>query len=178
MSRNRSKYPALPSVILYDDTGNQTFTNGGEFHTWDSIDTKTTHFDYEIDDDSIFLNNNQYGWYEITFECSYVTYEDDNIAVTSQLYVNGSAIAGAKVTCSVAGTSEQTPTILNCQSLHFLVYLTGRDYVQIKTTTDNAGDTYSIAETSRLMIKFIPVKGWNNNAGGNINVSYKGGRFF
>jgi hypothetical protein len=57
------------------------------------------------------------------------------------------------------------------------VYLEGHDYIQIKTVTDNADSVYSLAETSRIMIKWLPVKGWNNNAGGNEKTSYRGGVF-
>ncbi len=177
MTRDRTRYPAIPFIFLYDEVGNQVFTNAGQFHTWDSAQTKSTNFDYTLDKDRIYLNNNQYGFYEITFECSYVTYEEADIAVTSQIYKNGEAVEGAKVTSSVTGGASQTVEVTNCQSIHFIVYLSGQDYIQVKTTTDNGGDTFSIAETSRVMIKWLPVKGWNNNAGGNEKTSYRGGVF-
>ena len=57
-------------------------------------------------------------------------------------------------------------------TLHFILYLNANDYIQIKTTTALIGHMDSIANTSRLIVKFIPTRGWNNSSGGNIN--YKG----
>jgi len=169
MARYKTNKPVIPIIQLYDRAGAQGFTNAGEFHTWDTIDFKTSDFHYAEDDDKIRLNVPSAGYYEIIFECSFMTYVDGLSQVVSQIYKNGSGVTGAKsIVCTSA--AAQTPSSCGCCSIHFIEYLEARDCIQVKTTATNLN--YSGGETSRLIIKFIPVRGWNNNAGGQI--SYKG----
>lgn len=169
MTRDREPQAAIPHIFLYDDIGNQTFTGAGEFHTWDSIEFKTSHFYYVVDDDRILFNKNSYGLFEITFECSFDTSYGGTVGVTSQLYKNGTAIDGSQV--QITANGGQYPQI-QCQSIHFYVELKEGDYIQVKTTT-NIQSADSIPETSRLIIKFIPIHGWNNSSGGRLD--YSGG---
>jgi hypothetical protein len=74
--------------------------------------------------------------------------------------------------CSVTGGVSQDDDIKNCQSITYVIYLEKDDYIQIHTETD-ANSVYSMGETSRLIIEFIPMQGWNNSSGG--RVDYKGG---
>ena len=168
MARNRIRYPAIPFIFLYDVEGDQVFTNAGQFHIWDFQQTKTSHFKYNLNDDRVYLHNNQYGFYEITFECSFITYANATITLTTQIYKNGLAVTGSSVASAVTGAAGDVDLVKTCQSVHFIIYLKGTDYIQIKTITDSASDVLSIEDTSRLMIKFIPVRGWNNDAGGRI----------
>ena len=169
-NRKRISTPVIPLIQLYD-TGTQTFTIAGEFHTWDSVAFKTSDFHYIEDDDRVFINVPSAGYYEITFECSFI--KDDNIGVssaTSQVYKNGEAVTGAQaIGCSYE--TGQTKVSCACITLHFIIYLKAKDYIQIKTTA-SANNMLSECETSRLVIKFIPTDGWNNNSGGNKN--YRG----
>jgi len=165
-SRTRTNKPVIPFIQLYDK-GTQTFTVAGEFHTWDTIDFKTSSFRYASDDDKIVINIPNAGYYEVTFECSFYKSGAGIGTGTSQLYKNGSAVEGAKaIGCSY--DTGQGLTGCSCITLHFIIYLNSREYVQIKTTS-SANSLISNLETSRLLIKFIPTYGWNNNSGGNMN---------
>jgi hypothetical protein len=167
--RSRTNKPVIPYIQIYDRTGAQAFTNVGQFHTWDTIDFKTNDLHYTVDDDRILINIPGTGYYEITFECSFLTYVNGLSQIVSQAYKNGVAVIGAKA-IACASAAAQTPTSCGCQTLHFVMYLEARDYIQIKTTSTN--QSYSGGETSRLIMKFIPTLGWNNNSGGNTN--YRG----
>lgn len=168
-NRNRTSTPVIPFIQLYD-SGTQTFTMAGEFHTWDTIVFKTSDLHYIADEDRVLVNIPSAGYYEITFECSFTKSGAGIAAATSQIYKNGVAVAGSKaVGCSydtgqgLAGCATMT--------LHFIIYLKARDYIQIKTTA-STNSMLSGLETSRLLVKFIPTQGWNNNNGGNTN--YRG----
>jgi len=169
-TRKRTNTPVIPFIQLYD-TGSQTFTVAGEFHTWDTIDFKTSDFHYTEDDDRVSINIPSAGYYEITFECSFTKSGAGLGAATCQVYKNGVDVTGAKaIGCSY--DTGQGAAACACMTLHFIIYLKARDYIQIKTTA-SGNSLASGMETSRLLIKFIPTQGWNNNNGGNLN--FRGG---
>ena len=167
--RNRSNTPVIPFIQLYD-TGTQTFTMAGEFHTWDTIDFKTSDLHYTVDDDRVLVNVPGAGYYSITFECSFTKSGAGLGMATSQIYKNGIAITGAKaVGCSY--DTGQGQAACACMTLHFTTYLKAKDYIQVKTTA-SSNSLLSGLETSRLLIEYVPTQGWNNNSGGNQN--YRG----
>ena len=167
--RNRVNTPVIPSIQLYD-SGTQTFTTAGEFHTWDTIAFKTSDFHYTVDDDRVIVQLPSTGYYEITFEGSF--YSAGIASLTSQLYINGDAVEGSKVRgCAYY---NQGTVACACMTLHFIKYLNSKDYIQIETITSiGSEDVLTTPETSRLIVKFIPTLGWNNSKGGNMN--YRGG---
>lgn len=171
MSHWKGPVPAIPSILLFDDTGLQTFTSTGEFHTWDTQQHSTSHFRYKLDGDTVILENNQYNMYEVTFECSFFTQVSGTIIIYSELYKNGTAINGSRTYTSSVGSGQGTTTNGNV-SIHFLLYLKGGDTIQVKTITNNAGATYSYTKSSRLMVNFVPIRGWDNSKAGRIE--YKG----
>ena len=171
MTLNRKPKPSIPSILLYDNTGLQSFTNAGEFHTWDTEQIKTSHFWYKIDGTKVILENNQQNMYEVTFECSFYTYSNASITLQSDIYKNGVIVDGSQSKMSLVG-SGQAATVRNCLSIHFLLYLKGGDYIQIKSITNNVNAVLSTADTSRLMINFMPIRGWDNSKAGRIE--YKG----
>ena len=169
INRKRTNTPVIPFIQLYD-TGTQSFTAAGEFHTWDTINFKTSDFHYTEDDDRVSINIPSAGYYEITFECSFIKCGVGLGTANSQIYINGNAIEGAHANGCAYDTGQGCASCA-CMTLHYIIYLTARDYIQIKTIA-NADSMTSIIETSRLIVKFIPTQGWNNNNGGNAN--YRG----
>ena len=165
-------HPAIPFTFLYDKIGNQTFTSAGEFHEWDTLRIVSSHFNATAEQDRIYLNTNSSGLFKVTFECSFITYdEDDDLLITSSIYKNGSQLEGSKVMCSATGGSSQADKVKNCQTLTYIVYLEKDDYIQIHSITD-ANSVNSLAETSRVIIEFLPMFGFNNGSGGRMD--YKG----
>ena len=168
---NKISTPVIPSIQLYD-SGTQTFTTAGEFHTWDTIAFKTSDFHYVADDDRVIVQLPSAGYYEITFESSFTVGAPGFASATSQLYINGEAVEGSKA-CGCGYDSGQGSIACACVTLHFIKYFNANDYIQIETITSlGSVDVLTTPETSRLIIKFIPTRGWNNSSGGNIN--YKG----
>ena len=157
-------HPAIPFIFLYDDGGYQSFDTSGEFHEWDTIKVISPHFQYSEATDRIYLNTNSSGLFKITFECSYNG--NTGGATYTELYKNGSLLEGATVSTYCSGNEQGS------ESLTYIAYLEKGDYIQIKTTA-SANSVTSISETSRLIIEFIPMKGWNNSSGG--REDYKGG---
>ena len=164
--------PAIPYLFLYDATGAQTFTNAGQFHTWDTTKIKTQHFQYTSDTDEIELKVSSSGLYMLEFDCSFATYVAATIQIISSVYKNGSELGGSRAVTTVLAAA-QTPTVEDEQVIHYVVFLERGDKIKIHTITSNAGVTYSLSNTSRLLISFINMKGWDNSSGGRID--YKGG---
>lgn len=165
--------PAIPFIFAYDEAGNQVFDSTGANHIWDTIKIITSHFEYTADKDRIYLNLNSSGLFKITFNCSFISYdESDDTTITTEIYKNGNLLAGSAVVSSVTAGVSQDDDIKNCQSISYVVYMEKDDYIQIQSST-NANSVYSIADSSRIIIEFLPMKGWNNSSGGRID--YKGG---
>lgn len=164
MARNRNVTPAIPFIQLCDEDGGLSITAIGVFHTWDTQSFKTSNFHYNLDSDRVYIKKNSAGYYEITFDCSFGTNTNDTIDIDTQIYKNGIAVDNSvtRVTASAAG---QIPTYYASQTLHFILFLEKGDYVQIKSTA-SANSVSTIGETSRLIIRFIPMEGWNNSHAG------------
>jgi len=162
--RNRNLRPAIPLIQLYDAGGNQLL-NGGIFHTWDSTSFKTSSFIYILDSNKIVLNKNSTGYYKVTFECSFYTYENNDIKILTKLYKNGNAINGGYALSTVSGDGEQSMTIATSVSLTFIVQLERGDYIQVYSLPTGNG-AYTYMHSSRLTIEFIPMRGWDNGRGG------------
>jgi len=157
---------AVPLTLLYDTTGLQAFTSAGAFHTWDTIKTKSSHFNYTVDDDRIQLKVNSSGLFKITFECSFSTDTANQNCTTSQIYKNGTALDGAKSVICIYWAGGQGIVICGSQTLTYTVYLSINDYIQVKTNTGASGNVLTYPDSSRLMIEFIPIHGYNNDRGG------------
>lgn len=170
---NNTLNPAIPYIFLYDELGGQQINAVGIFHTWDITKIKTSHFKYMDDTNKITLNSNSSGLFLVQFNCSWITYDDSNdVTIISSIFKNGFELAGSRTVCSVSGAGLQEDILKNCQSICYVVYLEKGDYLQIKswTTADTAA---SIANSSRLLISFIPMQGWDNSFSGRLD--YKGG---
>lgn len=154
---------ATPSILLYDVGGSQTINSSGVFLTWDNIKSKTSHFQYTINTDRITLLTNSNGLFKITVECS-INDLSSSGRTTLQIYKNGVVVEG---TYSRSDTSSHTFVAIT-----FYVYLEINDYIQVYAET-NSGTSTTIANTSRVLIEFLNMKGWDGNTGGRLD--YKGG---
>jgi len=161
--------PAVPCVFLYD-TGEQTFTTSGVYHIWDTIKIKTSGFHYTADDDRITLLTNTSGLFIVEFDCSfYTTANDTDVIIFTDLYKNGVRLDGGTCISTVSGSG--TPINRTSQNIHYVIYMKKDDYLQVLTTT-STNTTIQSGNTSRLLINFLPMNGWDNNMAG--RVSFKG----
>jgi len=157
--------PAIPFLFLYDTGGNQTFD--GAFLTWDTVKIKSDHFQYKSDDDRISLKTNSAGLFKLHFECSL----DVSAGNTRfSIYKNGSELSGS-YSETYSGTIGQTG-IYEFVSIEYVLYLEKGDYVQIYGDNINGTDGQSTPSSSRLIIEFLPMYGWDNASGG--REDYKG----
>lgn len=165
---------AIPYLFMYDVGGNQTFGTATEtFHEWDTIRVASSHFNVTAEQDRIYLNTNSSGLFKVTFECSFITYdEDDDLLITSTLYKNGTELEGSETMCSVTGGASQADKVKNSKTITYIVFLEKDDYIQVESKT-SANEVISLGNTSRLIIEFIPMQGWNNSSGG--REQYSGG---
>jgi len=150
---NNDIKPAIPYVFLFDDGGGQTIN--GSYITWDTTKVLTHHFLYTSDTDRVFLTTNSAGLYEIKFEISLsgsgVNY--------FEIYKNGSIVNGSRVyVCSFIDGQDY---YYMSGVLSFTLYLERNDYIQIKGV-NVAGTGETIADCSRLFVKFLPMQGWDN----------------
>ncbi len=171
MTRSRNLNPAIPAIQLYDVGGNQLL-NGGVFHTWDTQSFRTSNFTYVTDSTKIILNRHGTGYYKITFECSFFSYEETDIEILTKIYKNGSSMAGTNTLATVQGDGAQSMNIATSISLTFILLLQKGDYIQIYSLPTGNG-AYTYANSSRLTVEFIPMRGWDNDRGG--LESFRGG---
>jgi hypothetical protein len=163
--QNNEITPAVPTLFLYD-TGEQSFTSAGEFHIWDTIKIKTSGFHYVADENKITLLTNTSGLFMLEYDCSFYTVANDtDVIVTTDLYKNGALQDGGTIKSTVSGTG--TPVTRTCQTMHYIIYLKKDDYIQIKTTT-SANTAIQSGDTSRLLITFLPMNGYDNGKAGRI----------
>jgi len=162
MSRNRTLWPAVPFFMAHDEGGSQDITTAGLFLTWDTIDYQTSHFNYTADDDAVFIAHTFSGMIRIMFEVSANPY-GGTAPTYIKLYKNDVAVDGAY--------SYFTPIYDNQSSFGEHVSLTFADYFEKDDKIQIYGDAIAntcrtIAHTSRLILEFLPFRGWNNNHGG------------
>ena len=169
-TRNRTLTPVIPSIFLTDTDGEQVFSTVGEFHTWDTVVLKTSDFHYIVDGNRVQINRQGGGFYEISFEVSWKTTQILR-QIWTDLYANGAKLVNSHAHTYVTGASGQ-PTYRDQHIIHYIVYLNYGDYVQVKSQSSGSNVTTD-PESSRLIIKFIPIQGWDNNSGG--KESYRGG---
>jgi hypothetical protein len=158
---NNKVTPAIPYLFLYDEDGGQEITTGGVFHKWDTVKIKTSHFIYNADDNRVTFKSNTSGFYKITFNCSFTDDEGgETKVVESSIYKNGSELTGSKV------FRDYT------QSISYVAYLSKDDYIQVYSKAGTSPSRYTKSGSSRLIIEYIPMRGWDNSNGGRIE--YKG----
>lgn len=170
MTRYRTPSPAIPSIFLSDTDGEQVFSATGEFHTWDTIRFITSDFHYTTDDERITINRQGGGYYEILFQVSWKT-EEILREIWSDIYINGVELKNSHVHTYVTGAGG-SPTYRDQHVIHYVIYLNYKDYIQIHSESSGSNVTTD-PKSSRLSIKFIAAKGWNNSAGG--KERFKGG---
>lgn len=151
--------PAIPYIYLYDVAGGQTIN--GSYLTWDTTKIKTSCFQYTSDTNKVLLGVNVSGYYLIDFQVS--LHGAASAVAYFDIYKNETIVEGSRTYISVINsgqTSWNQSGIIICP-----VYLEKDDYVQIKGSVQGGAPT-TMANTSRLCIHRISMKGWDNSAGG------------
>lgn len=163
---NKDLKPSIPFIFLVDGSGQRTASTSGSFLIWDTILMKSSHFHYEPSTDRIILNTNSSGIYKIMFE---VSVQEQSAANESYwwLYKNGEKIEESKSICKSNDSNDAVHV-----AIFYYIFLEKDDYIQVEGEGDG-GNCVTMANTSRISIEFIPMKGWDNSSGGRLE--YKGG---
>lgn len=164
VTRYNTPTTAIPCAYLYQESVT-TFGDSCTNHTWDIIEFKTQHFSYTAGDDKITLAKVR-GYFEIIFQCSFTQQFEGDINIRSRIKKNGTVISGADCYTLVRPSDNAN------NNIHIIIYLEPGDYIQVCSETDT-NQVSNVTDTCRLIIKFIPMAGWNNSSGGQLD--YKGG---
>ena len=165
---NNKVTPAIPYLFLYDEDGGQTFGNPGTYHTWDTVKVKTSHFIYNADDDRITFKSNTSGFYKIIVNISWYITDEGSDTVTTKIYKNGSELTASRVIDFLITADTDKAS----QSMTYIAYLSKDDYIQIFSESGGGNGFITLSSASRLIIEYIPMRGWDNSNGGRIE--YKG----
>ena len=163
VARRRTNKPVIPVFFAYKSTGEDACDT---FIAYDTIHLNTGEFQLSADYKEILIK--KAGFYEITIDAGYDCTGTARYNCRTYLYLNGVALPGA-----VCGTYHRTTLDgEDSASIHWMQYLEKNDVVSVYADAD-AKEVHVEPGFNRIMIKFIPVRGWNNNAGGKID--YRGG---
>lgn len=173
---NNKLNPAVPTFFAYDDAGGQQISQAaaGTKMTFDTVVIQTQNFQFNASQDRLQLNTNSSGWFMVMFDCSLAAYTDPISDVLGYfcIYKNDSFMQGSQTYFSVDYDSSNQISYYQYAGIKMPVYLEDGDYIHIKGRS-LAGIGLTIADTMRLTVSFIPMKGWDNSQAGRIE--YKGG---
>jgi hypothetical protein len=165
-TRNRKVAPAIPYIFLHgiDDT---VVTNVPAPLIWGHIDIMTSELHFVENDDRVVVRRGGAGIYEISVSLCVEKKAANPGHSVIELYVNGSALRCAETHGFMGALAQHSNAIMI-----YTVYLNEGDYVQTYVSVDN-GSGQIEPDTGRFCMKRLPMKGWNNDAGG--KVDYRGG---
>jgi len=164
--RNRKLAPARPYIFLHG-VDDEVVTNVPTALIWGHIDIITSELHYVENDDRIVVKRGGAGIYEITVSLCVEKKTANPGHSIIQLYVNGVALCCAETHGFMGGADNHSNAVML-----YTVYLNEGDYIQTYVSVNN-GSGQIEPSTGRFRMKGLPMRGWNNNAGGRI--SYKGG---
>jgi len=177
-TRDRSQDATTAIPCIYITRTTDQCHGGNAWHEFDTEVMKTSHFSYNANFTKIRLDKGE-GYYEIIFECSYELYTTEHRLITLKdtIYLNGSAIPDAS---SWTGFGEYYNAdgqlyedFLGNNKIHIIQYLKPGDEIKVYMDTKWNYAACAVADTCRLIIRFLPMHGWNNSSGGQLE--YKGG---
>lgn len=163
MTRYRTPAPAIPFIFLHGtDAFNVTTTPTAL--TWAHAHNKTSDFGFVEGKTRVYVNRGNEGVYKFYASCGAFKATGNPTELVITVYINGVQCECATAHGSVgAGTEHGDATIVFARELKC------GDYVEIFISTDN-GTVTTEEETARLIIEGLPMKGWDNNHGGKLQL--------
>jgi len=157
-NRQREPYPAIPFIFLQSRDLIFTWSTNTNL-VWNVAAVKTSDFDYVINESKIFILTT--GFYEIIYELSVLVDSGAMTYAAFSLYKNGSQMKGSE---SFTTFPDAYPS---CVSAHYYAALNRGDYIELHTVVGAGGGTLgAMGNSVRLIIKGMPMEGWNNGRGG------------
>ena len=159
--------PAVPTFYAYDEEGGDQIPTTGVNLTWDTVKIKTSEFEYTTDTDRVYMQSNTSGFYRITYRVIV-----GNSSVATNVIGAVVCINGEGMDASVSLESIPFQTAFITLTAVSVIYLKKGDYIQLNVWTEE-GIVSTEEWGSMILIEFIPMRGWDNSAGG--QEVYKGG---
>lgn len=160
-SRDRTMKAAIPFALLIG-AEEQELTDTPSYITWSLEYYKTAEF--TVSETKITINKDCGGIFEITVSIGCEADDGDPWHIGLSLEINGSSNWIANDQNLAYSPVDQGGESGTCV-LHHAVYLNAGDYIQIKAWVD---DGTSYTNQCRMVIRGIPMEGWNNEHGGAI----------
>ena len=163
--RQRHLAPARPYLFLHCVDG-ANVTSVPTALVWGYIDILTSELYYKEGDDRVVVLKGGAGLYEVMVSVCVEKSQGNAGHTILELYVNGTVLD-----CSEAHGYMGAPKEHSSAFLFYTVYLNRGDYIQTYISVDNGSGNIE-TNTGRFHMRGLPMRGWNNDAGGKI--SYKG----
>lgn len=158
--RIRSPAPAMPVVFLHGIDGYE-ITSTPTPVEWAHSHFITSDFSFINNTTQIRINRGAKGRiYKITTQMSAERTGGNPDELVLKIYINGVA----QDCCEAHGAMSNTGVHGNI-TLVILIYANSGDYIEIYASVD-AGTVETEPNTVRIIVEGLPIKGWDNNAGG------------
>lgn len=169
MTRNREIIPATPFLFLTDKTGYAMSWSVPVNLHWINEAINTSDFRYIEGKPKIEVLTP--GYYEVIYEVSAYLKSGALNYCYFYMFRNADLIEGSFTFITMDGSeADQHPGSVTC---HIYAYFDRGDVlVLIAHPGVGGGTVITIPNTVRMVLKFMPQRGWNNSHGGAVN--YRG----
>lgn len=158
-NRIRNVAPATPLAYLHGTDGFTVDVTPTPL-PWAHAHFITSDFKFIATNTRIIINKSFKGRiYRVTVQMGAEKASGNPTAIILQLYVNGVAIDCCKTHGAIAAGTHGDATIAS------MIYVNAGDYIEAYVSVDNGTVTVE-ADTARIIIEGLHMRGWDNGAGG------------
>ena len=162
-TRNRTLRASVPFILLHGTDG-VTVTVTPTAMIWAHELYGTSAFRFTDATTKIIIAKGGQGIYEIIASGGVEKATGNPTHAMFVVYVNGVALPCCTADSMIGAGSEHSDVCL-----HTATYLSAGDYVEIYVSVD-AGTGVIEDDTARLIVKAVPMEGWNNRHGSKRNI--------
>lgn len=157
-TRYRKPAPAIPFIFLHC-LADETITTTPTAINWAHAHFITSDFHYTAGEGRITMNRGSTGMFKLYAQIGAIKATGAPTELTISLYINGTLQDCCTVHGGISAQEHTDVTLIAAFQANM------GDYIEIYVNVDN-GTSTTESETARLIIEGLPMKGWNNNAGG------------
>lgn len=158
-NRIRSVAPAIPFAYLHG-TDSFSITTTPTPLPWAHAHFITKDFRFIATGTRIIINKSFKGRvYKVSAQLGAEKSGGNPTAIVLQLYINGVAVNCCKTHGAIVAITHGDATLITS------IYVNAGDYIEVYASVDN-GTAIIEADTARLIIQGLSMKGWDNGAGG------------
>jgi hypothetical protein len=171
---NNEMTPAVPTLFIWSDEDQMIPQGADTVVTFNNVVIQTPHFSFKPGTGRVILESDSSGWFMVFFETSITTYDEPASDTLGgfRIFKNGVEIGEGMSYASTLYVPALQRGYVDYTGIKMPVYLEKGDYIDIRGRS-LVGQMETIDHSTRLVINFIPMKGWDNSQAGRIE--YKGG---